>query len=206
MNTIKSEVGLHFALLLWDRKPVIPLLLGAATHASYLRLLRQYPFIPVTADTSILSLGTPIFLVRCRETQFLPPACHDCTPCMPSLETRSSTISICVAAPQLHPKPYISNPGHFSACALPASPVLNRPATCFTQTLPAVLTIVNAGVWIRHYWREDYNLEHQAAFLVVTVLAVPFIIVLSLAANDAVLPGAAGAPPLGPPGETLNWA
>ena len=77
VNTIKSEVGLHFALLLWDRKPVVPLLLGAATHASYLRLLRQYPFIPVTADTSILSLGAPRLPVHCRETQLLPPGLHE---------------------------------------------------------------------------------------------------------------------------------
>ena len=67
MNTIKSEIGLHVALLLWDRKPVAPLLLGAVTHASYLRLLRLYPFIPLTADTSFLSLGEllPHQLWRC---------------------------------------------------------------------------------------------------------------------------------------------
>ena len=82
VNTIKSEVGLHFALLLWDRKPVVPLLLGAATHASYLRLLRQYPFIPVTADTSILSLGTPRLPVHCRETRLLPPGLHEPMHCM----------------------------------------------------------------------------------------------------------------------------
>ena len=75
VNTIKTEVGLHLALLLWDREPVIPLLLGAVTHASYLRLLRQYPFIPVAADTAILSLGELICWCSVRHTASGKIAC-----------------------------------------------------------------------------------------------------------------------------------
>ena len=67
-----------------------------------------------------------------------------------------------------------------------------------------MLTLASGGVWGRYFWHEDHNLEHQAAFLIVTLLAVPFIIILSLAANDSVLPGAAGAPPLGPQGEMVE--
>ena len=136
--SIRAELVLHAALLAWDRQPLLPLALGLAAHASYLPLLRHFPYIAVTGVDTLLSLGE--------------------------------------ATPR-------------EQCALAAA----------ADGIPCVgLTLASAAAWGRHFWQSQHSVEQCLAVFVVLVLVVPFILLLSLAANESVLPGVPGsAPPKG---------
>lgn len=56
-TTIRLELVLHVLLLVVDRGPWLPLLVGAAAHASYLQLLPCFPFIPLPSPAGFLSFG-----------------------------------------------------------------------------------------------------------------------------------------------------
>ena len=47
-------------------------------------------------------------------------------------------------------------------------------------------------LWLRHYYPTHFTAEYIGAFLLVTTWTVPFLLFLSLAGDQAVLPGAAG--------------
>eukprot|EP00897_Mesotaenium_endlicherianum_P005261 jgi/Mesen1/4763/ME000242S03936 len=54
---IKIIVGLHVALLLVDRLPLLPIALGVVSHALYHRLLHNFPYINVTSAEFLGSCG-----------------------------------------------------------------------------------------------------------------------------------------------------
>ncbi|KAI3428263.1 hypothetical protein D9Q98_006642 [Chlorella vulgaris] len=55
-HAIKVELLIH-VLLLYDRLPLLCLGAGIATHLSYLRLLKPFPYIEVTSANGFTSLG-----------------------------------------------------------------------------------------------------------------------------------------------------
>jgi len=112
---LRAVLALHLVLLLFDRQPLSCVLVGAAAHGAYARLLPRFPFV---------QLASPDFALACA--------------------------------------------------GLVGSHVL----------------------WLRHFWHDTYaSAEYVAGFFVVVVWLVPFGFFISLAANDAVLPVGAGAPP-----------
>eukprot|EP00887_Chlorella_sp_A99_P005370 scaffold1.g5370.t1 len=64
------------------------------------------------------------------------------------------------------------------------------------------LFVVSNVLWIRHYWDSHYTAEYIGAFLLVTTWTVPFLLFVSLAGDQAVLPGAQGE---AAKGERLGW-
>ena len=54
---IRAELVLHVLLLLIDRGPFVPVVVGAVAHTSYLLLLQRYPFIAVFSLEALLSTG-----------------------------------------------------------------------------------------------------------------------------------------------------
>lgn len=54
-------------------------------------------------------------------------------------------------------------------------------------------------IWIRHYYPTFYTVEYVLAFMLVTTWLVPFAFFLSMAGENAVLPGAGGFPYSSPP-------
>jgi hypothetical protein len=54
---IKVVIGLHVLLLFVDRLPVIPIIVGVASHAVYYRLLKTFPYISLTAPDFLGSVG-----------------------------------------------------------------------------------------------------------------------------------------------------
>ena len=60
-----------------------------------------------------------------------------------------------------------------------------------------VMLVVVHVLWIRHFLASYETLEEIMGFLMVTVWLVPFGLLLSLAANEFVLPGAPGTGPAG---------
>lgn len=71
---------------------------------------------------------------------------------------------------------------------------LRCPPTLPRARLPAGCFLCSLGLWARHYWHTYYTIEYVAAFLLVTTLLLPFILFLSMAGEQAVLPGAGGFP------------
>lgn len=53
---VQVELLIH-VLLLYDRLPLLCLGAGIATHLSYLRLLKPFPYIEVTSANGFTSLG-----------------------------------------------------------------------------------------------------------------------------------------------------
>ena len=58
----------------------------------------------------------------------------------------------------------------------------------------AAALAASAGAWAWHFHKSYYSVEYIAAFLVVTTLLVPFGLFISMAGEQAVLPGAGGFP------------
>ncbi|GAB4823965.1 hypothetical protein N2152v2_011011 [Parachlorella kessleri] len=54
--------------------------------------------------------------------------------------------------------------------------------------------LANVGLWCRYYYRSFYTIEYIGAFVLVTTVLVPFVLFLSMAGEQAVLPGAGGYP------------
>lgn len=60
-----------------------------------------------------------------------------------------------------------------------------------------VATIAATGLWMSHFWNSWHTLEYVIGFILMTTWLTPLLLVLSLAANDNILPGAeAGSPSL----------
>lgn len=57
------------------------------------------------------------------------------------------------------------------------------------------LLVASQSLWIRHFWLSLHSVEFAAGFCLVAVWIVPFMLSLSLAANDSVLPGGPGTLP-----------
>jgi hypothetical protein len=55
-SCLQVELLLH-AILLYDRLPPLCLAVGFATHLSYLRLLKPFPYISLTSASGFTSLG-----------------------------------------------------------------------------------------------------------------------------------------------------
>lgn len=115
-TTIRLELVLHVLLLVVDRGPWLPLLVGAAAHASYLQLLPCFPFIPLPSPAGFLSFG---------------------------------------------------------------------------------LLLSSQGLWLRHFWPSPYSAARILGFCLVVVWLVPLTVLLSLSANESVLPGGPGSVPVG---------
>lgn len=60
--------------------------------------------------------------------------------------------------------------------------------------LSMVGLVASTAAWGNHFWKRHYTVEYIVAFLVVTTWLVPFIYFLSMAGDQAVLPGAGGYP------------
>ena len=68
-----------------------------------------------------------------------------------------------------------------------------------------VMLVVVHVLWIRHFLASYETLEEVMGFLMVTVWLVPFGLLLSLAANEFVLPGAPGTGPAGGQGSGRDY-
>lgn len=60
--------------------------------------------------------------------------------------------------------------------------------------LAGIAFVVNNVAWVRHYHKSYFTLEYIVAFFLVTTWIVPFGFFLSMAGEQAVLPGAGGYP------------
>ena len=82
-------------------------------------------------------------------------------------------------------------------CSVDLASILIRLDQGLTS-LPSLVTagffLVNVGLWCRYYYRSFYTIEYIGAFVLVTTVLVPFILFLSMAGEQAVLPGAGGYP------------
>ncbi|GAQ92289.1 hypothetical protein KFL_009680010 [Klebsormidium nitens] len=56
-TAIKVVIGIHVALLLWDRLPVLPIAVGIGSHVVYYRLLKTFPYISLTSPDFLGSVG-----------------------------------------------------------------------------------------------------------------------------------------------------
>ena len=65
--------------------------------------------------------------------------------------------------------------------------------------LASAAFVASNVVWVRHYYPTFYTVEYVLAFLLVTTWLVPFAFFLSMAGENAVLPGAGGFPYSSPP-------
>lgn len=54
---IKSVIGVHVLLLLFDRLPVVAIAVGIASHVVYYRLLKTFPYISLASYDFLGSLG-----------------------------------------------------------------------------------------------------------------------------------------------------
>jgi hypothetical protein len=56
-TAIKVVIGLHVGLLVWDRLPVLPIVVGIGAHVLYYRLLKTFPYISLTSQDFLGSVG-----------------------------------------------------------------------------------------------------------------------------------------------------
>ena len=61
----------------------------------------------------------------------------------------------------------------------------------------AGLLLSSQGLWLRHFWPSPYSAARILGFCLVVVWLVPLTVLLSLSANESVLPGGPGSVPVG---------